>query len=119
MNDPKNSRKTDAVPFEKALPGLPDEPAFLELARGVFTGPGGWVGAILMVAQVTLFVGGVWAGWNFYMAQDALSALHWGAPAAVALLMALMIKLSLLPWMQTHRILHELRRHRGLPPSAP
>ena len=43
-------------------------------------------------------------------ADDALSALHWGLPAAVLLIMALMIKLALWPVMQTNRLRLSLKR---------
>jgi hypothetical protein len=87
-----------------------EEPAYVEQALGLFKGRAGWVNLVLMAAQAALFVSGVWAAWNFFKANDALTALHWGLPAAVALLMALAIKLALYPVIQTNRVLRELKR---------
>lgn len=63
-----------------------------------------------MGAQAALFISGVWAAWNFFKATDALTAVHWGLPAAVALLMALAIKLALYPVIQANRVLREMKR---------
>ncbi|MCU0883191.1 MAG: hypothetical protein MUF14_11050 [Hyphomonadaceae bacterium] len=96
---------------EKALlAAIGEEPGFIRQATGLFAGPAGWVGVVLMVSQTGLFVAGAWAGWHFFQAADTLEALQWGLPAAVALLMALMIKLSLVPQMQANRVIREIRR---------
>ncbi|MEE4211601.1 MAG: DUF6768 family protein [Parvularcula sp.] len=87
-----------------------EEPAYVEQALGLFKGRTGWVNMVLMGTQAALFVSGVWAAWNFFKATDALTALHWGLPAAVALLMALAIKLALYPVIQTNRVLREMKR---------
>lgn len=89
---------------------LGEEPGFFSQAFGVFGGAAGWVNLLLMAVQGALFVAGVWATWNFFQASDALAALRWGLPAAVALLMALIIKLALWPTMQTNRVIRELKR---------
>ena len=39
-----------------------------------------------------------------------LSALHWGLPAAVLVLMALIIKLGMMPELQANRLMRELKR---------
>ncbi|MBC1184009.1 hypothetical protein HF680_15305 [Brevundimonas sp. WCHBH090558] len=57
-----------------------------------------------------MFIAGLWAGWQFFQAQDTLAALHWGLPSAVLLVMSLMIKLALWPVMQTNRLLVALKR---------
>ncbi len=63
-----------------------------------------------MVVQGLVFIAGVWATWHFFQAGDALAALRWGLPAAVLLLMALIIKMALWPTMQTNRVIRELKR---------
>ena len=63
-----------------------------------------------MAAQAALFVVGVWAAWRFFEADTPLSALHWGLPAAVLLLMSLIIKMGLMPQMQANRLMRELKR---------
>lgn len=86
------------------------EPGFFSQAFGVFGGRNGWVNALLMAAQGGLFIAGVWAGWRFFQAETPLSALHWGLPAAVMLLMSLIIKMGLMPEMQANRLVRELKR---------
>src|SRR5690606_10603301 len=86
------------------------EPHFFEQAFGLFGGRNGWVNAILLAVQAVLFIGGLWAGWRFFEAETALSALHWGLPAAVLLLMSLIIKMGVLPEMQANRLMRELKR---------
>jgi hypothetical protein len=87
-----------------------EEPGYLDQALSIFGGRAGWVSVVLMTAQTALFGAGVWAAWGFFQAGDVLSALRWGLPAAVLLLMSLMVKLSLAPTIQTNRVLRELRR---------
>ena len=86
------------------------EPDFFSQAFGVFGGRNGWVNVLLMAAQGGLFIGGVWASWRFFEAETPLAALHWGLPAAVLLLMSLVIKMGMMPEMQTNRLMRELKR---------
>ena len=86
------------------------EPGFFEQAFGLLGGRNGWVNRILVVVQAALFVGGLWAGWRFFEAETVLSALHWGLPAAVLVLMALIIKLGMMPELQANRLMRELKR---------
>jgi len=92
------------------LRDIGEEPGFLSQAFGIFSGTTGWVNALLMVVQTALFFAGAWAAWNFFQATDALDALRWGFPAAVLLLMALIVKLSLWPTIQANRLMRELKR---------
>ena len=92
------------------LRSIGTEPGFFAQLSGVFGGATGWVNVLLMFVQAALFIGGVWAAWNFFGAADALTALRWGLPATVLLLMALIIKLSLWPTIQSNRIIRELKR---------
>jgi len=86
------------------------EPGFFNQAFGLLGGPNGWVNVVMMVVQAALFIAGVWAGWRFFEAETALSALHWGLPAAVLVLMALIIKLAMMPELQANRLMRELKR---------
>ena len=92
------------------LRSVGEEPGFFAQTFGIFGGPTGWVHVLLMVVQGALFIAGVWAAWQFFEATEALSALRYGLPAAVLLLMALIIKLSLWPTIQTNRVIRELKR---------
>ncbi len=86
------------------------EPGFFEQAFGLLGGPNGWVNVVMMVVQAALFVGGLWAWWRFFEAETPLSALHWGLPAAVLVLMSLIIKLGMMPELQANRLMRELKR---------
>jgi len=86
------------------------EPGFFAQAFGLLGGPNGWVNVVMMVVQAALFVAGLWAGWRFFEAETALSALHWGLPAAVLVLMSLIIKLGMMPELQANRLMRELKR---------
>jgi hypothetical protein len=92
------------------LRSIGEEPGFFSQAFGLFGGATGWVNLLLMFVQGGLFIGGVWAAWNFFEAANALDALRWGLPAAVLLLMALVIKMAMLPTMQANRVIRELKR---------
>jgi hypothetical protein len=91
------------------LRSIGEEPGFFSQAFGVFGGPAGWVNVFLMVVQGALFIAGVWAAWQFFEAADALTALRFGLPAAVLLLTALVIKMALVPAIQTNRVIRELK----------
>ena len=86
------------------------EPGFFAQAFGLLGGPNGWVNVVMVVVQAALFVGGLWAGWRFFEAGTTLSALHWGLPAAVMVLASLIIKLGMMPELQTNRLMRELKR---------
>ena len=92
------------------LRSIGKEPPYLDQALGLFRGQAAWVNMVLMAAQVLLFAVGLWAAWHFFAATDALTALHWGLPATVALLMALAIKLVLYPVIQANRLLRAFKR---------
>jgi hypothetical protein len=87
-----------------------DEPGFVRQALGLFGGRTGWVAVLLMIVQSVAFIAGVWAAYHFFKATDTLSALRWGLPAAVLLLMALTVKLSMWPSFEANRLMRELKR---------
>jgi hypothetical protein len=86
------------------------EPGFFAQAFGLLGGPNGWVNAVMVAVQATLFVAGLWAGWRFFEAETALSALHWGLPAAVLVLASLIVKTAMMPELQANRLMRELKR---------
>ena len=85
---------------QRLLAQIGEEPAFFDQAFGLFRTRNAWVNWIMMIAQTVLFICGAYAAWRFFGAKDVLSALHWGLPSAVMLLMSLIIKLALWPVMQ-------------------
>ncbi len=86
------------------------ELGFFALGRKQFTGKLGWITWVVMIAQGLIFLTGVWCAVHFYGTQDVLSAVKWGISAAVLILVATALKLSLAPQMQADRILRELKR---------
>ncbi|HEY9554893.1 DUF6768 family protein [Allosphingosinicella sp.] len=92
------------------LRGIGEEPGFVTQALGLFSGRTGWVSVVLMVAQGAAFVGGAWAAWEFFAARDPLTALRWGLPSAVLLLMSLTIKMAMWPSFEANRLMRELKR---------
>jgi hypothetical protein len=98
------------VAEERELLRSLDEQGFFAQAIGVFAGPTGWVSGVMMAVQAVLFVAGVWAGWNFFNAAEPVSQLRWGLPSAVLLILATMLKMALVPRMESNRLMRELKR---------
>jgi len=92
------------------LHGIGDEQGFASQLVGLFGGRTGWVSAVMMAAQMMLFLLGVWATWRFFHAGDTLTALRWGLPAAVLMLGSAMLKLALWPTIHANRLMRELKR---------
>lgn len=86
------------------------EPGYFNQLSGVFGGATGWINAMMAAAQTVIFIAGVWTAWRFFQAEDVMTALRWGLPSAVLLLMSLMIKLALWPALQANRVIRELKR---------
>ena len=92
------------------LRSIGDEPGFVERMLGM-TGPEiVWMVWVLMIMQTLLFIGGLYAAWQFFEAGDPVTQLRWGLPAVVLLLMALIVKLAVPPAIQTKRLMRELKR---------
>lgn len=92
------------------LRSIGEEPGYFSQIGGMFAGKTGWVNGVLMAAQGAAFIAGVWAAVRFFGAGDALSALHWGLPAAVLLMASLAMKLAMWPTVHTNRVMRELKR---------
>lgn len=92
------------------LRGIGEEPGFVTQALGLFGGRTGWVSVVLLIVQGAAFVGGAWAAWEFFAARDLLTALRWGLPSAVLLLMSLTIKMAMWPSLEANRLMRELKR---------
>lgn len=101
----------DALESEERdlLRSIGEEPPYMSQLLGLFGGKTGWLNAIMLVVQTLLFLAGGWMAWTFFETNDALSALHWGIPAAVLLLMSLIIKMAMWPAIQANRLLRELK----------
>ena len=86
------------------------EQGFITQVFGIFRGRTGWVSMAMIGAQVITAIGGAWAAWRFFEADDVLTALHWGLPAAVLLVVSTMIKTALFPMIHANRLMRELKR---------
>ncbi|MBS0565433.1 MAG: hypothetical protein JSR87_13475 [Proteobacteria bacterium] len=86
------------------------EPGFLRSALGIFAGREGWVPRAIYAAVVVMFLAGLWTGWHFLAATDVLDALHWGLPSAVLLVMAVVVKVALMPRIEAARLLRAIER---------
>jgi hypothetical protein len=84
-------------------------PGLTERMFGLYGGAPAMVGMVMAV-QVVLAAAGVWAGWRFFQATDPVTQLRWGLPAAVLVLMALIVKATLGPTLFHNRVLRELKR---------
>jgi hypothetical protein len=87
-----------------------EEPGFFRQVFGVFRGPTGWVNALLMASQAVFFVAGAWAAYHFFGAADPVTQLRWGLPAAVLLILSAILKMAVLPRMETNLVIRELKR---------
>ncbi|HVM21921.1 MAG TPA: DUF6768 family protein [Sphingomicrobium sp.] len=92
------------------LRSIGEEPGFFSQAFGLFGGKLGWVNVLMMIVQAAIFVAGVYAAWQFFEAGDPVTQLRWGLPAAVLLIVSLMIKLALWPEIHANRVIRELKR---------
>lgn len=92
------------------LRAMGEEPPFLLQTLGLFGGPNGWVTVVLTLFQAAMFFGGAWAAWRFFGATDVLEALRWGLPAAVLLIMSLVVKMAMWPLLHLNRVIAELKR---------
>lgn len=99
-----------AAEEQELLRQVGQEPGYFRQLSTIFHGEAAWLNAIMMLSQIVLFIGGIYAGWQFFDAKDTMAALHWGLPGAVLLIMSLMIKLALWPVIQTNRVLLALKR---------
>ncbi|AXS39100.1 DUF6768 family protein [Breoghania sp. L-A4] len=95
---------------DRALLEDTKELGYFALGLNQFRGRLGWVTWVIMVVQGAMFLGGVWCAVRFFGATEVLPALKWGLSAAVLMLAATTLKLSLAPQMQADRILRELKR---------
>jgi NADH:ubiquinone oxidoreductase subunit H len=86
------------------------EPGFFGMAFGLFSGRLGWVNMLMVVVQAVLFLAGVYAAWMFFEAADPVTQLRWGLPAAVLMIISLMIKLGMWPQIHSDRLMRELKR---------
>lgn len=99
-----------ANPTQRQILADSKELGYFALALSLFRGRLAWITWVVMLVQGALAIGSFWCAWQFFHATDTLTALQWGLPGAVLILMATSLKLSLMSQMQAERVLRELRR---------
>ena len=102
----------DALGEEEAelLRRIGGEPGLVERAMDMFGAGPQWMVRFLLFAQTVLFFAGAWAAWNFFAADDPATQLRWGLPAAVLVLVSLVIKMGVGPVLYHNRVMRELKR---------
>ncbi|WP_260483712.1 DUF6768 family protein [Sphingomicrobium flavum] len=91
------------------LAQMGEEPGWFSQIFGLFTGKIGWTNIVLAITQAVMFIAGIWAAVHFFNATEPLEALRWGLPAAVLMILAAVIKLSMLPVVYVNRVLREVK----------
>lgn len=86
------------------------ELGYFKQSLSLFGGPNSWVVWLIMTVQTTMFIAGIWCAVRFFGAVEVLPALKWGISGAVLWLMAINLKLSLVPQMQANRVIREIKR---------
>ncbi|MEO0912390.1 MAG: DUF6768 family protein [Pseudomonadota bacterium] len=86
------------------------ELGYFALGLSQFGGKLGWVTWVIMLLQGAMFLAAVWCGIRFFGAVEVLAAVKWGISGAVLSLMAIQLKLSLMPQMQADRVIREVKR---------
>lgn len=89
---------------------LGKEPGVLGGFWPLLTGPRAWANWVMLISQGVMFFVGVWLAWQFYRTEDVLDALRYGLPAVTLLVMVIVIKTSLTPYISENRLLTEIRR---------
>lgn len=92
------------------LRSIGEEPGYIERTLGMFGKQVVWMAVLMMIFQTVAFIAGAWAAWMFFEAVDPVTQLRWGLPAAVLLLMSLIIKLAVTPALHANRLMRELKR---------
>ncbi|MBV1864009.1 MAG: hypothetical protein KUG74_06175 [Rhodobacteraceae bacterium] len=65
---------------------------------------------VIDIACVLFLVVSIWAAYRFFTATEVLSAVKFGMSAAVMLIVAGQLKLSLMPHIQAERIIRQMKR---------
>lgn len=65
---------------------------------------------VIDLACILLLVAAIWTGTRFFGSADILPAMKYGISTSVLLLLSAMLKLSLMPHIQTERVLRQMKR---------
>lgn len=93
------------------LEKIGQEQSFPQQILGLFKGGmQGWMNRGIFLLHVICAIAGIYAAWRFFIAADLLEILRWGLPAAVLLLAALILRMTLLRTMQTNNVLYAVKQ---------
>lgn len=83
---------------------------WLGLTRNLLRGRLGWTVWVNILTQVVFLGSAIWMALEFFAATEVLAALKYGLTAAVLAIVAVQFKMSLMPHVQTERVLRALKR---------
>jgi hypothetical protein len=86
------------------------ELGWFALGLSQFRGKLGWVTWVVMLVQGTMFLVAVWCAVRFFQSTEVLLAVKWGISGSAMMIMATVLKMSLMPQMQADRVIRELKR---------
>ena len=109
MRDPDRMIEEALAAEERELLSSIGEAGTIERTLGLLGRPLVGIAVVMMVVQTIVFIAGAWAAWNFFEAGDPVTQLRWGLPAAVLLLMSLIIKMGVAPALHANRLMRELK----------
>ena len=87
-----------------------DEPNLAEEVLIAFRGRHRWQSSLLVVINLAVFAGLIFAVVRFYGSADTAMQLRWGGVALVLLLMIALLKIWFWLEMHTNRVLREVKR---------
>lgn len=87
-----------------------EELGYFALGFSQFRGKLGWITWVIMIVQASLFLLGVWCAVRFFGTSDVLEAVKYGISGGVLMIVATVLKLSLMPQMQADRVIREIKR---------
>lgn len=83
---------------------------FFAFTFAALLGPGGWVNIGMLIAQAALFIGGVYAAFRFFGAEEVLPAIKWGLSSSTLLILGLVTKMGIVPSIESSRVIREVHR---------
>lgn len=95
---------------DRELLNQTEEVGWFALGLSQFSGKLGWVTWVIMVLQIAMFAVGMWCAAQFFNATETITALKWGLPGGTLIIMAAMLKFTLVPQMQADRVIREVKR---------
>lgn len=83
--------------MSKLTPQKGQEPGWIGMVCQMFTGPRAWLGWVMLVLGLAVFVLAIYTAVEFMAAETVMSAIRWGMGLLIAVLMMGTVKV--LSWM--------------------